>query len=165
MPDTAAFDDDRLVAAVMLIGHTGAKDFEVGYLHDNVPTEKADWWAKAQYRGARITVEHHAGPVEAAEALAKRLLTSAKCQWCNGLVTLDPLGAMAWPGASMVDGSQMPQERAEIEAMGQCLWRRSGKRWEPGCIHGASTGSKAPQNRADRRRLHRQYQATRPGGQ
>lgn len=65
-------DLERLVAAVMLVGHTGAQDFEFGYLHDDVPTEKADWWAKAQYRGSRIMVEHHTSPIEAAEALADR---------------------------------------------------------------------------------------------
>lgn len=157
------YDEERLLAAVLLVGHTGAQDFEFGYLHDDVPIDKADWWAKAQYRGSRITVEHHAGPVEAAEALAERLLTSAKCKWCNGLVTFKPEGATAWPGATLVDGTKMPDDQAGFEAMGQCLWQRNGKRWEPGCLHGASTAPGAPQNRADRRRLVRDYEASRPG--
>jgi hypothetical protein len=155
------FDEERLLAAVLLVGHTGAKDFEVGFLYDDVPIDKADWWAKAQYQGTRITVEHHDGPVAAAEALAGRLLTSAKCMWCDGLITLNPAGAVAWPSAVLGDGSVLPDSQAGFEAMGQCFWRREGARWEPGCIHGASTAPKAPKNRADRRRLHRDYEASR----
>lgn len=156
------FDEDALVAAVSLVGHAGARDFEFGYLHDDVPVHEADWWAKAQYQGTRIMVEHCTGPVEAAESLAERLLTGAKCMWCNGLVALNSEGATAYPGATMADGSQMPRAHADLAALGQCLWQRLGKRWEPGCIHGHSTAPNAPRDRAARRRLRRDYEASRP---
>lgn len=161
MPDWP--DDERLMAAVMLVGHTGARNFECGYLHDDVPAERAAWWATAAYQGTKITTEDHPGPVEAAEALAVRLLTGAKCAWCGGLVTLSRDGAIAYPGAALADGSAMPDDPAVLAALGQCLWRRVGPRWEPGCLHGASTAPGAPQDRAARRRLARDYAATRPG--
>lgn len=81
-------DDDALIATVDLIGRTGAKGFEIGYLHEGVPVEEAGWYAHAQYRGARITEENHRGPVEAAEALARQLLTGAMCNHCKKLVAL-----------------------------------------------------------------------------
>lgn len=62
-----AYDEDALIAGVDLVGRTGATDFEVGYLHDDVPVAEAGWYAKAQYRGARLTAEDHPGPVEAVE--------------------------------------------------------------------------------------------------
>lgn len=132
------YDEDAFVAAVTLIGHTGAKEFEIGYLHPDVPIQKAAWWAKAQYQGARIMVEQHISPVDAAEALAERILTGGKCTWCEGLIALN-----------------------SEDAKGQCLWRRIGRRWEPGCIHGHSTAPKAPKDRAARRRLAREFEATR----
>jgi len=157
------WDEDRLVAAVLLIGHTGAKNFEYGYLHDGVPIAEAAWWATAQYQGAKLSVENKVGPLEAIEGLAVKLLTGGRCQWCKGLVALSLEGAVAFPGTAMIDGSRMPESEAEIAAMGQCLWRRNGKRWEPGCIHGMSTAPAAPKDRAARRRLMREYEATRPG--
>lgn len=155
-------DVDALTAAVSLVGHAGAKSFEFGYLHDDVPIDKADWWAMAQYQGTKVIVEHKTSPIEAAEALAMTLLTGAKCTWCEGLVAFNTEGAIAYPGMTMFDGTQMPTDQDALVAMGQCLWRRIGKRWEPGCIHGHSTAPKAPKDRAARRRLAREYEATRP---
>lgn len=157
-------DEVRLLAASLLVGHTGARDLEFGYLHDGVPLEQADWWATANYGGTKLTVEHKTGPVEAVEGLAIRLLTGAKCRWCQGLVALNREGAVAYPGGPMLDGTTMPEDPADIAKLGQCLWRRNGRRWEPGCLHGASTAPAAPRDRAARRRLNRAYEATRPGG-
>jgi len=41
-------DEDALIAAADLVGRTGATGFEIGYLHDDVPAEKAGWYAHAQ---------------------------------------------------------------------------------------------------------------------
>jgi hypothetical protein len=154
--------DDRLIAAVMLVGNTGAKELEYGYLHDDVPVDQAGWWASARYLGAKIAVEDQRGPLEALEALAERLLTSARCTWCSGLVALSSDGAVAFPGVLMADGSTLPRSPEEIAALGQCLWRRIGRRWEPGCLHDASTAPNAPKSRAQRRQLRRVYEASRP---
>lgn len=109
---TGDLDQDALDAAYDLVGRTGAAELDVGYLHDDVPTDQADWWATATYQGAKITVEHHAGPVEAVEALARRLLTGAQCARCRQPVRLD--GDDRGPG---------------------CRWTRRGDRWEGSCQH------------------------------
>jgi hypothetical protein len=133
VPD--AFDRDALLAAVDLVGRTGARDFEIGYLNDaDEPAFAAhgpQWWAKAQYRGERIFVEDHTRPDAAAEALAVRLLTGAKCKHCGGLVALADDGALAFAEAHLVDGTSWTSE--EAAAAGQCRWRRVGTRWERGC--------------------------------
>lgn len=103
-------DQDALDAALDLIGRTGARSFEIGYLRDDVPLEQAGWYAHAQYRGARITAEDHPGPVEAAEALARRLLTGARCVNCDKVITLSGEASRK-----------------------TCRWTRLGTRWEKGC--------------------------------
>lgn len=124
-------DEDALIAAVDLVGRSGAREFEIGYLHDDVPPEQAGWWAHAQYRGARISAEDQPGPVAAAEALAQQLLKGAKCAHCGGLVALSDAGAFAYENVRLVDGSEWTAEQAR--AAGQCRWRRVGRRWERAC--------------------------------
>lgn len=104
---SAALNGDAVVACADLVGRAGAKGFEIGYLHDDVPFEQAGWYAHAQYRGARLTVEDRRSPSEAALALAERLLNGASCR-CGNLVTLNDDG----PG---------------------CRWQLQGKAWQPGC--------------------------------
>lgn len=101
-------DKDALIAAVDVIGRTGARAFETGYLHDNVPVDQAGWWAKAQWRGIVIIEEDHRGPIEAAEALARRLLTNGVCIHCKKVVTLSN-GTLG------------------------CRWTRHKDRWVRGC--------------------------------
>lgn len=122
------FDEDAVVAAADLVARTGAKEFEIGYLHDGVPMEDAGWYAVALYRGTKL-IENGAGPVEAAEALALRLLTGARCS-CGKLVALSEEGAVAF-NADMADGTKWTVE--EARAAGQCRWERRGDRWEMGC--------------------------------
>jgi len=103
-------DEDGMIAAYDLIRRAGAGSVEVGYLHDDVPVQEADWWANAQFRGVRITVEHRAGPVEAVEALARRLINGATCTYCRHIITI----------------SGQPRD-------GICRWTRHGNRWVRGC--------------------------------
>lgn len=143
-------DDDATVAAADLVGRTGATQFKIGYLHDDVPPEEAGWYAHAQYRGARITVEDQPGPAEAADALARRLLTGAKCYHCGGLVTLSDDSAFAFHRARTVDGVRWDIEQSA--AAGWCRWRRIGNRWEGGCENRKPTGpSKFPRRQPKRR--------------
>lgn len=122
--------DDLARAAIDLIGRTGARELVIGFLHDDVPSEEAGWYAHAQYQGARITVEDKPGPAEALDALAHRLLTGAKCR-CGRLAALSDQGAVSYGKTSMADGSTWTVEQAA--AAGQCRWRRIGPRWEPSC--------------------------------
>ncbi len=103
------WDQDALNAGLQLIERTGAKQVEVGYLREDVPIHLADWYCHAQYHGARVTVEHHPGPVEAIEALARRLLDGGLCAFCGQRVAL----------------SDFPGKR--------CRWTRRGDRWVRGC--------------------------------
>ena len=124
-------------AALELVGRTGAKSLEVGYLYDTPLAEDADWYAHAQYRGARITVEHHRGPAQALEALAGRLLTGAKCAHCGSLVALSEKGAAFYPSSTLIDGTRWDEQ--DVRNVGQCRWRRVGTRWTEGCKLKASS--------------------------
>ena len=126
--------DPLLEAAVMacadLVGRTGARGFEIGYLHDDVPVDQADWWASAIFRGARIQVDGHIHPAAAATALAVKILTGAKCR-CGKLVALADDGAIAYRKPIMADGSSWNAEQSA--AAGQCRWRLIGQSWQPSC--------------------------------
>lgn len=121
-------DDDVLAAAADLVGRTGAKNFEIGYLHDDVPASEAGWYATATFKGAKVIAEG-VGPTEVAAALAERLLTGARCR-CGRLVALSDFGAVAYD-ADMADGSKWTKKQALLA--GQCRWKRQGARWEMAC--------------------------------
>lgn len=123
-------DDDAVIATADLIGRAGATSFQIGYLHDDVPVAEAGWYAHAQYRGARLIVEDQPGPTEAAEALARRILTGAKCR-CGRLVALSDDGALAFDGVLLTDGSRWTVDDAK--KAGMCRWTRIGRRWVMGC--------------------------------
>jgi hypothetical protein len=119
---------DAVVAAADLVNRAGARQFEIGYLNDEddpaFATAGPQWWAHAQYSGTRIIVEGFDRPDQAAEALAQKLLTGAKCR-CGKLVALSDGGALFTSG-QMADGSTWTPEQAR--AAGQCRWRRAGSR-------------------------------------
>jgi hypothetical protein len=146
-------DEDALIAAADLVGRTGATRFEIGYLHDDVPAEQAGWYAHAQYKGARITAEDHRGPVDAAEALARRLLTGGKCAKCGKLIALSGSGAFAYHAPVMTDGTRWTADDAA--AAGQCRWTRTGPRWEAGCGGRAGTRSQRSPRRPGKKRRRR----------
>jgi hypothetical protein len=98
---------DVVIACADLAGRCGASNFEIGYLHDDVPVEQAGWYAQVSFRGARIAVHERRSPTDAAMALAERLLRGAACR-CRRPVAL----------SDDTDG---------------CRWQLVGKRWEPGC--------------------------------
>ena len=121
-------DEDAVLACADLVGRTGAKEFRIGYLNDDAPNQ---WYARASYKGTRITEQDYRGPSEAADALSRRLLTGAKCTHCGGLVALSGAGAVAYGSPVMADGSRWTA--AEAAAAGQCRWRRMGPKWVMGC--------------------------------
>lgn len=77
-PDLGVIDKNMLAAVAELIGHTGATAFEIGFTSDD--PLKPGWFAYAQYPGARIMVEDHTTPTQAASALAAKLLVGARCR-------------------------------------------------------------------------------------
>jgi hypothetical protein len=123
-------DEEIVIACADLVGRTGARNFQIGYLHDDVPAEEAAWYAHAQLRGARLTAENHRSPTDAAQALAERLLKGAKCK-CGRLVATSADGAFAFFKSRTVDGKRW--DAKDSAKAGQCRWRRIGPRWTPGC--------------------------------
>lgn len=103
---TDHFNEDAVMACADLVDRTGAAGFEIGHLDDD-PTNPR-WYAHAQWRGTRISVDERRSPTEAANALAERLLRNATCR-CGRVVALSG-------------------DRPE-----RCRWRLMGPRWEPGC--------------------------------
>lgn len=142
-----ALDVDAVVAVADLVGRSGAKDFEIGWLNDEddpaYAERGAEWWCKAQYRGKRLSVEGFVRPDDAATALAVELLRGAKCR-CGRLVRLNGEdAAFAHLDVEMADGTRWTAQ--EAAAAGQCEWSREGQKWEPSC-------PKPQPNRAERRR-------------
>lgn len=123
-------DGDAVKACADLVGRTGAKSFECGYLHEGVPADQAGWYATAVFQGAKITAEDKASPAEACRELAVRLLSGGQCQHCRKLITLNPLGAMA-RDVTLVGGRTWTAD--EQAKAGLCHWRREGPQWVRGC--------------------------------
>lgn len=127
-------EEDRLIAAVDLCNRAGARQFNLGYLHDDVPVDRAGWYAYAQYRGARITAEDCRSPAEAADQLARMILTGARCS-CGRLVALMHEIGFAFRHATMADGTTWSADEAAMvtATRGLCHWERHGRRWDREC--------------------------------
>jgi hypothetical protein len=132
-----------IAGAVDLVGRTGAKEFNLGYLHEDVPTDEAGWYAYAQYQGARITCDGQSGPVMAVDGLVRMILDGAKCMTCGRLVTTNPEGAYAHD-STMMDGTKWSAE--DQAKVGVCFWRRDGEIWQSSCK------SRKPKSRLRHRR-------------
>lgn len=154
---TARLDTEAVVAAAELAHRAGGREFEVGYLHDDVPAEQAGWYAHVKLRGGRLTAEDHVGPSEAADALAERILAGGQCQNCGGFTVTTDAPAYRVPAeATLADGST--RTAADVAEAGFCRWRRHGDRWRRDCDGGPHqpAGQKpAGPNRAARRRQRR----------
>lgn len=107
MTNDAGLGDDVITACANLAERAGARNFEVGYVHEDVPVEEAGWYAHVTFVGARIIAENHTSPGNAALELAQKLLTNGLCR-CGQRVTLTDFAA-------------------------GCRWRLVGPRWEPSC--------------------------------
>lgn len=103
-------DMDAVVAVTDLVARAGGRQLEIGYLDEDVPVEKARWYATARFKGAMLIAEEKAGPDEAADALARRILDGGRCTYCGKRVVL-----------SLTNFKK------------QCLWRRDGDAWVQGC--------------------------------
>jgi len=128
LPDEAR----RVLAAIDLTERTGAHQFALGYGHTRVAGKPiGTWTASAVYRGGTISASAYS-PHDAAERLAIRLLTGAKCADCSSLVALSSDGAVAYPDAEMADGTLWTHEE-QLRA-GFCRWYlANGRTWTRGC--------------------------------
>lgn len=103
-------DTDAVVAVADLVARSGGREFEFGYLDENVPVEKARWYAQARFKGALLVADERKSPDEACDALARRLLTGGQCTGCGKRVSI---------------GTSNPK--------GHCGWHRDGPAWVRGC--------------------------------
>lgn len=128
--DTSGIDPlevEAVLACANLAERAGASGFRIG--HSDPDAGPVTWFCAAEYGARDIAASGHPDPAAAAMALAKRIMTGAKCR-CGRLVALSVLGAMAPPAsATMLDGS----DPLALRNAGLCLWMLEGRRWEPGC--------------------------------
>lgn len=104
-----------LVEAVEMVGRTGAKSFELGYLVDDPPPGVANWYASAEYRAGTMTTDLHVSPIDAARQLAELLQDGARCRYCGRRIS--------W--------GDRPANNARRRRW--CWWRRVGGKWKRGC--------------------------------
>jgi len=105
-------DASSVRAAANLVGRTGARELEIGYLHDDVPSHLAGWYAIATYKGAKVIVEDQPHPVVALRKLALKLIEGGACTYCLRTVST---------------------RRIDRDT---CYWQIINMRWERGCGSG-----------------------------
>lgn len=148
--DDEALDPDArqvLNASIDLFIRCGASEFDFGYLHENVRSQDADWYAYVAFRGTRITIEHQRGPIEALDALAARLLDGGMCTTCTRICTTRPDGVVVRATVDIHNGSKVSQEEAaaNVRRNGACHWVRDGERWYSGCDPHVRPKPRAPE--------------------
>lgn len=161
IPAGVPLDEDRLVAAVEVIGRGAANGLELGWTNDDDDPLPGYWYATASWRGVKVIVEQQFGPAEAAEELALKVIAGGQCVHCGRMVTariVDDAVSLVYsvPGHPRLD----PAALAEFGTGDLCLWRRAGRHWLRGCdgAHGAPPGglSREQRRRQDRaKRLRR----------
>jgi hypothetical protein len=109
---------DAIVACADLVGRSGGKDFEVGYLDETAAIEDARWYATASFLGAKVIIDEQPSGALACELLARKLLEGGQCVHCRRVVTVRGEGV----GALSIFGRRGPKT---------CLWIRDGERWAP----------------------------------
>jgi hypothetical protein len=77
--------EERLLAAIDLIGRTGAHSFEVGFDDDQTPTT---WWAQARYSGRLMFTDDEPDPLHAVEQLLLRIVNGGRCTHCRRTTTV-----------------------------------------------------------------------------
>lgn len=109
-----------IVAAAGLVGRSGGKAFNVGYLDETPRMEDARWWASAEYRGAKVIIDEQQSPALACELLARRILEGGRCAHCRQRVTLKQVRS-SFGNFNVAGGTR------------HCRWFRVGPRWFRGC--------------------------------
>lgn len=125
---------DVVLAAVDVIGRSGAAGFEIGHLDED--TTPGRWWAKTRLADGVVVTSgsdyegQDLWPWEAADALVGKVLYAATCVGC---------GRPIWPDLEfntrhdVVDGELRPRKRPRR----WCRWSRHGDHWEGACGRGA----------------------------
>lgn len=120
LPKLTTDENNQLIAAIDVIGRTGAADIEIGYDDEQ---RAPNWWyatCKVRHPGSpsgwvTATIGGQLGPVVAAEKMARKLINGGTCTHCGRVMSL----------------AGVPSER--VMSSNLCRWSRVGKRWERGC--------------------------------
>ena len=113
MPTNLEGDDlsvlgDAAVACAELASQGAAIEFQIARFNDEGPPR---WFAHVAWKGYRVSTDNHPTPTVAADALAAKVLETARCR----------CGRRATAIAGMGDGRNW------------CTWTRIQARWLPGC--------------------------------
>lgn len=106
-------DEQRVLAAADVIGRSGARGLEIGFLDEDVPSHLARWYATASFKGARVSADEHTSPANAAEELAWKVLDGGLCTKCKRKIGL--------------------AGHTSRELTDRCAWSRHGACWVPAC--------------------------------
>lgn len=147
IPSGVLFDEDRLLAAVELVGRAAANELEIGWTDDAGP-RPGDWYATASYRGTRVIVEEQEGPDDAVEALAFRLVVGGQCVHCGRTVTVQRDDGLV---CTIAGHAVLDEDAIMEEADAVCVSHRAGRHWLRGCDGGYGPPA-GGLNRAQRRR-------------
>ena len=100
-------DDPRYIAAIEMIGRTGAISYQIRYSDDEQPVV---WMAVASYRDGKWEVAAAADPIAATLRLCERVVDGGICAQCKRMTAFDvDFGAM--PLADVVCWYQFDPER------------------------------------------------------
>lgn len=94
--------NERLVAAVDMIGRTGSKSFQLRYSDDEQPVV---WMAIGEWRQDGQTVHEVAAamdPVRAALRLCEQVMDGARCTHCHRPTGLEPDSIDTMPANELV---------------------------------------------------------------
>lgn len=111
-----SYDYPVVLAAADLAHRVGGEDFRVGYRHEDIPMERAAWFASCKLAGDTLAVEDMPSPEAAAYAFAVKLLRAGQCR-CGRPVTLSQLNSTSKNGRSS----------------NTCWWRLKGTKWVSAC--------------------------------
>lgn len=106
---TSPTDDPRLLAAVDMIGRTGAKEFQIRYSDEEEPVV---WFAVATYDDGKGETDASLNPVMAVLRLAERLVDGGQCTHCGRPTGLDPDSIDTMPLDQLVCWYQFDPELA-----------------------------------------------------
>jgi len=87
-------DDPKFLAAVDMIGRTGAQTFRIGYSDEDDGPPVVVWYAVAQWVGDRAEAAGALDPLTAVLRLAEQVIDGGECTHCHRptiLDTADPL--------------------------------------------------------------------------
>lgn len=103
-----------------LVGRSGAREFEMGYVDAEVEGGPETWYCTAVYRGAKLFVDDQPTPAHAADGLAHVILDGGMCTHCGEKTSTrgTPLGVYIKFGRSK---------------KARCIWYRDGNVWKRGC--------------------------------